>query len=139
MATMEPAQVKEVAASATDHTHVEFSPDLKRLGIDGEVIPPDDVALMLRRAVDIAGTAAPVKVIVNGDAVPINSFHEYIRAFDPNLSGDPSKSSVFLSRTPDLEIGCCVSCENAREFNFLACIHATDFPFLFAGAFYWFL
>ena len=59
------------------YTKITFKPDFKRLGIDG--LTPDVIALFKKRVYDIAAvTDKSVKVKLNGVAVPVRTFPNYM-------------------------------------------------------------
>ena len=59
------------------YTKITFKPDFKRLGIDG--LTPDVIALFKKRVYDIAAvTNKSVKVKLNGVAVPVRTFPNYM-------------------------------------------------------------
>ena len=59
------------------YTTVSFKPDYKRLNIDG--ISPDFIALLKRRAFDIAATTdKSIKVKYNSNAIEVKTFMNYI-------------------------------------------------------------
>jgi DNA topoisomerase-2 len=59
------------------YTKITFKPDFKRLGIDG--LSPDVIALFKKRVYDIAAvTDKTVKVKLNGVAVPVRTFPNYM-------------------------------------------------------------
>merc|ERR1719337_491907 len=62
-----------IACSDKDYTRVTFWPDLSKFGM--EKLDDDIVALMKKRAYDIAGsTTKKVKVVLNGKKLPVGSF-----------------------------------------------------------------
>lgn len=83
MTKVEPAVITQAPADATDYTQITFEPDLARLGGgDGAGgISNDDFEMMVRRAADVAGTAAPVKVYLNGELIPLHSFADYVSLY----------------------------------------------------------
>lgn len=70
---------------AGDYVQITFSPDLKRFGM--AALDEDTVALLSKRAYDIAGTMASrngkkLSVSLNGKKLPIKSFKDYLGLFD---------------------------------------------------------
>ncbi|XP_063973742.1 DNA topoisomerase 2 isoform X2 [Diachasmimorpha longicaudata] len=59
-----------------DFTKVTFSPDLKKFKMDK--LDDDIVALMSRRAYDVAASSRGVKVFLNGLKIPVKSFKDYV-------------------------------------------------------------
>jgi len=63
--------------SGDDFTCITFTPDLARFGM--RTLEQDIVALMKRRAYDIAAvTQGRCKVYLNGEALPVQSFRDYV-------------------------------------------------------------
>ncbi|KAM6042576.1 DNA topoisomerase 2-alpha [Theristicus caerulescens] len=59
-----------------DYTCVTFQPDLSKFKMT--VLDKDIVALMSRRAYDIAGSTKDVKVFLNGQKLPVKGFRSYV-------------------------------------------------------------
>ncbi|KAJ6666465.1 hypothetical protein lerEdw1_020188 [Lerista edwardsae] len=59
-----------------DYTCVTFQPDLAKFKM--EKLDKDIVALMTRRAYDLAGACKGVKVMFNGKKLPVNGFRSYV-------------------------------------------------------------
>uniref|UniRef100_A0A8C9W9Z3 DNA topoisomerase 2 n=1 Tax=Scleropages formosus TaxID=113540 RepID=A0A8C9W9Z3_SCLFO len=59
-----------------DFTCVTFQPDLAKFNM--EKLDKDIVALLTRRAYDVAGSCKGVKVIFNGKKLPVNGFRSYV-------------------------------------------------------------
>jgi DNA topoisomerase-2 len=83
----EPTIKKCTAAEikAGDTVQITFSPDLRRFGMTE--LDEDTVALLSKRAYDIAGTMASrggkkLVVSLNGKKLPIKSFKDYLALFD---------------------------------------------------------
>lgn len=55
-----------------DYTCITFHPDLSKFKMQS--LDKDIVALMLRRAYDIAGSTKDVKVFLNGNKLPVSIF-----------------------------------------------------------------
>ncbi|KAJ1135680.1 hypothetical protein NDU88_002118 [Pleurodeles waltl] len=62
-----------------DYTCITFQPDLSKFKMD--ILDADIVALMSRRAYDIAGAAKGVKVFLNGKKLPVNGFRSYVEMY----------------------------------------------------------
>jgi len=65
--------------SGEDFTRVTFYPDLAKFNM--ETLDKDTMALLSRRAWDIAASARGVKVYLNGKRIPIKNFKDYVDAF----------------------------------------------------------
>ncbi|XP_028316956.1 DNA topoisomerase 2-beta isoform X2 [Gouania willdenowi] len=59
-----------------DFTSVTFQPDLSKFKM--EKLDKDIVALLTRRAYDVAGSCKGVKVMLNGKKVPVTGFRSYV-------------------------------------------------------------
>ncbi|XP_061700038.1 DNA topoisomerase 2-beta isoform X2 [Syngnathoides biaculeatus] len=59
-----------------DFTCVTFQPDLSKFKM--EKLDKDTVALLTRRAYDVAGSCKGVKVTLNGKKLPVNGFRSYV-------------------------------------------------------------
>ncbi|XP_031604241.1 DNA topoisomerase 2-beta isoform X2 [Oreochromis aureus] len=59
-----------------DFTSVTFQPDLSKFKM--EKLDKDIVALLTRRAYDVAGSCRGVKVSLNGKKLPVNGFRSYV-------------------------------------------------------------
>ncbi|XP_028674298.2 LOW QUALITY PROTEIN: DNA topoisomerase 2-alpha [Erpetoichthys calabaricus] len=59
-----------------DYTCITFQPDLPKFKMQS--LDKDIVALMSRRAHDIAGASKGVKVFLNGKKLPVNGFRSYV-------------------------------------------------------------
>lgn len=57
----------------SDYTEITFSPDLEKFKMS--VLDKDTVALLTRRAYDIAGVSKGVKVYLNGTKLPVSPFN----------------------------------------------------------------
>ena len=65
-----------------EFTKVTFEPDLGRFGV--EKLDSDLVAIISRRAFDIAATSRGVKVYLNGKKIPVDSFKDFVSLFTNN-------------------------------------------------------
>lgn len=59
-----------------DYTCISFQPDLSKFKM--QILDKDIVALMSRRAYDVAGVSKGVKVFLNGKRLPISGFRSYV-------------------------------------------------------------
>ncbi|XP_012307448.2 DNA topoisomerase 2-alpha [Aotus nancymaae] len=59
-----------------DYTCITFQPDLSKFKMQS--LDKDIVALMCRRAYDIAGSTKDVKVFLNGNKLPVKGFRSYV-------------------------------------------------------------
>ncbi|XP_066443442.1 DNA topoisomerase 2-alpha [Eleutherodactylus coqui] len=64
------------AFDGEDYTCITFQPDLSKFKM--QILDKDIVALMSRRAYDVAGAAKGVKVFLNGKRLPVTGFRSYV-------------------------------------------------------------
>lgn len=64
---------------AEDFTKITFHPDLSKFNM--EKLDNDIVALLSRRAYDVAGCTRGVKVYLNGKRLPVKGFKDYVQLF----------------------------------------------------------
>ncbi|KAL7869965.1 hypothetical protein AOLI_G00139530 [Acnodon oligacanthus] len=69
-------EVKIKPFSGDDYTCITFHPDLVKFKMQS--LDRDTVALMTRRAYDIAGSSKGVRVFLNGSRLPVNGFRSYV-------------------------------------------------------------
>ncbi|XP_036429083.1 DNA topoisomerase 2-alpha [Colossoma macropomum] len=62
--------------SGDDYTCITFQPDLVKFKM--QALDRDTVALMTRRAYDVAGSSKGVRVFLNGSRLPVNGFRSYV-------------------------------------------------------------
>ncbi|KAE8574832.1 hypothetical protein XENTR_v10003597 [Xenopus tropicalis] len=75
-----------------DYTCITFQPDLSKFKM--QILDKDIVALMSRRAYDVAGSSKGVKVFLNGKRLPISGFRSYVDLYLKNKldeTGNPLK------------------------------------------------
>ena len=66
-------------ASGEDYTRITFQPDLPKFNM--ETLDDDTVALLSRRAYDIAASTRGVKVFLNGKKLALKGFKDYVDFF----------------------------------------------------------
>jgi len=78
-------------AKEEDYTSVTFYPDLKKFKMDK--LDDDTVALLARRAYDIAASTPGVKVYLNDKRLPVNKFEDYCKLYlhNNNETDEPVK------------------------------------------------
>ncbi|XP_017548359.1 DNA topoisomerase 2-alpha isoform X2 [Pygocentrus nattereri] len=69
-------EVKIKPFSGDDYTCITFCPDLVKFKMQS--LDRDTVALMTRRAYDVAGSTKGVRVLLNGSRLPVNGFRSYV-------------------------------------------------------------
>ncbi|XP_054744997.1 DNA topoisomerase 2 isoform X2 [Anastrepha obliqua] len=122
MSKTTPPKIKEFAG--TDFTKITFSPDLSKFKMDR--LDDDIVALMCRRAYDIAAATKGLAVHLNGKKLPVKNFKDYIDLYVKNTedSGQPIKI-VYEQAGERWEVACCPSDNNFQQVSFVNSIATT--------------
>lgn len=112
-------------ADMDDFTKVTFEPDLKKFKM--KELDDDIIALMSRRAYDIAGTSPGVKVFLNGKQLPCKSFKDYIEQYtkdNVDHTGEPYKV-IYEKVGPRWEVAVTVSEKGFQQVSFVNSIATT--------------
>ena len=123
MSVMDKAKID--ASKDDDYTKITFKPDFRKFGMDK--MDEDFEALVKRRVYDMAGTAAGVKVYLNGDRIKISKFKQYMEMYTKaikteNLQNDGKTSEqVILTDNPHerWEVGFAVSDGSFQQVSFV--------------------
>lgn len=111
--------------SGEDFTKVIFSPDLSKFKMQS--LDDDIVALMSRRAYDVAASTRGVKVYLNGTRIPIKNFKDYvdfyIRGKEDDV-GNPLKV-VYENCGPRWEVAVALSDKGFQQMSFVNSIATT--------------
>lgn len=102
-----------------DFTKISFSPDLQKFKM--ETLDDDIVALMSRRAFDIAASTRGISVFLNGEKIPVKSFKEYIDLYIKDKvddMGNPLKV-VYESAGERWEIAATISDRGFQQVSFV--------------------
>ncbi|CAL7944561.1 unnamed protein product [Xylocopa violacea] len=108
-----------------DFTKVTYSPDLSKFKMD--TLDDDIVALMSRRAFDIAASSRGVKVYLNGTRIPVKDFKDYIDFYIKGKEddfGNPLKI-VYENCGPRWEIAVVLSNMGFQQVSFVNSIATT--------------
>ncbi|XP_013188614.2 DNA topoisomerase 2 [Amyelois transitella] len=108
-----------------DFTKVTFSPDLAKFKM--EKLEDDIVALMSRRAYDVAASTAGVKVYLNGERLKINKFKDYIDLYikgKEDENGQPLKV-VYEKVNDRWEVALTLSDRGFQQVSFVNSIATT--------------
>ncbi|XP_017797949.1 PREDICTED: DNA topoisomerase 2 [Habropoda laboriosa] len=111
--------------SGEDFTKVIFSPDLSKFKMQS--LDDDIVALMSRRAFDIAASTRGVKVYLNGTRIPIKNFKDYVDFYIKGKEddmGSPLKL-VYENCGPRWEIAITLSDKGFQQMSFVNSIATT--------------
>lgn len=81
--------------SAKPYTKIVFKPDYARLGLSG--LTPDIMALLKKRVYDIGAvtdqSVKKIKVIYNGEPIPIKNFMQYVDLYIGQKSADKAETN----------------------------------------------
>ncbi|XP_043274245.1 DNA topoisomerase 2 isoform X2 [Venturia canescens] len=108
-----------------DFTKVTFSPDLAKFKM--EKLDDDIVALMSRRAYDVAASTRGVKVYLNGSKVCIKNFKDYVDLYVKGKEddiGNPLKVA-YECCNPRWEIAVTISDKGFQQMSFVNSIATT--------------
>ncbi|XP_076228043.1 DNA topoisomerase 2 [Nomia melanderi] len=110
-------RIKEFAGE--DFTKVIFSPDLSKFKMQS--LDNDIVALMSRRAYDIAASTRGVKVYLNGTRIPVKNFKDYVDLYIKGKEddvGNPLKI-VYENCGPRWEVAIALSDKGFQQMSFV--------------------
>ncbi|XP_011135016.1 DNA topoisomerase 2 isoform X1 [Harpegnathos saltator] len=108
-----------------DFTKVTFSPDLSKFKMQS--LDEDIVALMSRRAYDVAASSKGVKVYLNGTRVPVKNFKDYIDFYIKGKEddvGNPLKI-IYENCGPRWEVAITLSDKGFQQMSFVNSIATT--------------
>ncbi|KAK0402260.1 hypothetical protein QR680_016238 [Steinernema hermaphroditum] len=113
-------------ADSDDYTKVTFTPDLKKFKM--KELDDDIIALMSRRAFDVAGSTKGVTVFLNGKKIPVQGFEKYIKFYTKNFEDEEKENSakvVFESAGSRWEVGLTTSDRGFQQVSFVNSIATT--------------
>ncbi|XP_072747541.1 DNA topoisomerase 2 isoform X2 [Anoplolepis gracilipes] len=108
-----------------DFTKVTFSPDLTKFKMQS--LDNDIVALMSRRAYDVAASSKGVKVYLNGSRIPVKNFKDYVDFYIKGKEddvGNPLKI-VYENCGPRWEVALTLSDKGFQQMSFVNSIATT--------------
>lgn len=111
--------------NGSDFTKITFSPDLAKFKMDR--LDEDIVALMSRRAFDVAASTKGISVFLNGNKVMVKNFKDYIDLFIKNTddeAGQPVKV-IYENCGERWEVACCPSDKGFQQVSFVNSIATT--------------
>ena len=111
--------------SGDDFTSITFNPDLAKFSM--ESLNEDTVALLSRRAYDVAASSKGVKVYLNGKKIPIKSFKDYVEFFikgHEDQTGNQVKA-VYEQAGERWEVSVAVSDNGFQQMSFVNSIATT--------------
>ncbi|KAK6048200.1 DNA topoisomerase II [Cooperia oncophora] len=115
-----------VKATGDDYTKITFKPDLKKFKMSE--LDDDIIGLMSRRAYDIAGSTKGVKVFLNGKALPVQGFKQYVEQYTKDITGptgEPAKV-VYEAVNERWEVALTVSEKGFQQVSFVNSIATTN-------------
>ncbi|KAI8042943.1 hypothetical protein M5D96_004267 [Drosophila gunungcola] len=103
----------------TDFTRITFSPDLAKFKM--ERLDEDIVALMSRRAYDVAASSKGVSVFLNGTKLTVRNFKDYIDLHVKSTDEDcgPPIKIVHEVANERWEVACCPSDRGFQQVSFV--------------------
>uniref|UniRef100_A0A4W4H0G8 DNA topoisomerase 2 n=1 Tax=Electrophorus electricus TaxID=8005 RepID=A0A4W4H0G8_ELEEL len=108
-----------------DYTCITFWPDLAKFKMQS--LDRDTVALMTRRAYDIAGSTKGVKVFFNGTRLPVNGFRSYVDLYVKDRTDETGSSLTVVHEVvnPRWEVCLTMSEKGFQQVSFVNSIATT--------------
>ncbi|XP_028390602.1 DNA topoisomerase 2-alpha-like isoform X2 [Dendronephthya gigantea] len=112
-----------------DYTSIAYHPDLAKFKM--EKLDKDTVALMTKRAYDVAGCVRGVNVYLNGKKLPISSFRDYMELYlkdgdnDSEDESDGKRKIVHEKVNSRWEVAVTVSNKGFQQASFVNSIATT--------------
>ncbi|XP_071482561.1 DNA topoisomerase 2-beta-like [Diadema antillarum] len=108
-----------------DFLEITFSPDLEKFSI--AQLDSDTVALLSRRAYDVAGCLDNVNVFLNEKELPISGFKAYVDFYVKSVQGEESQplKVVHEQVNPRWEVCLCMSEKGFQQVSFVNSIATT--------------
>lgn len=105
--------------SGEEFTKITFQPDLAKFGM--EKIDDDTLALLSRRAYDIAASTKGVKVFLNGKRLPVKGFKDYVDLFIKGKEDETGNQlkCVYEQCGERWEVAICVSDSGHQQMSFV--------------------
>ncbi|KAH8319193.1 hypothetical protein KR067_013387 [Drosophila pandora] len=111
--------------NGNDFTRITFSPDLAKFKM--EKLEEDIVALMSRRAFDVAASTKGVAVFLNGTKLTVKNFKDYIDLHIKNQDDDAGQPIKIVHEVANerWEVACCPSDRGFQQVSFVNSIATT--------------
>ncbi|KAJ1939581.1 DNA topoisomerase 2, partial [Linderina macrospora] len=109
--------------SKTEYTKISFKPDFAKFHMTH--LDDDTVALITRRVYDLAGTIPGIKVLLNGEVIPVRNFKSYVELYllPPANSEEPggtkSQDIVYKRFSDRWEVAFAVSEGQFNQVSFV--------------------
>ena len=111
--------------SKEEYTKITFQPDFSKFNM--ERLDNDVVALLSRRAYDIAACCKGVKVFLNGQRLPVKNFKDYVDQYIKGKEDDAGNQikTVYEQCGQRWEVAVCVSDKGFQQMSFVNSIATT--------------
>lgn len=108
-----------------DYTKITFSPDLDKFKMDK--LDDGIVAIMSRRAYDVAASSRGVKVFLNGKRLPVKNFKDYVDLYIKGKEDDMGNPLKIIYENPDQrwEVAMTLSDTGFQQMSFVNSIATT--------------
>ena len=108
-----------------DYTSITFYPDLKKFKMDR--LDDDTVALLARRAYDIAASTPGIKVYLNDKRLPVNKFEDYCKLYLHNNNGESDEPIKLIYEKPNERWEIAIACSDMgfQQVSFVNSIATT--------------
>jgi len=115
---------KITTTDRTDYTCITFTPDLEKFNMSS--LDADIVALMSRRAYDVAGSTSGVKVYLNGMRLPVNCFKDYVQLYVKSMNRNGEEANIIHEKAGIRWEVCLMSSEKGfQQISFVNSIATT--------------
>lgn len=105
-----------------DFTRITFHPDLSKFSM--EKLDADTVALLSRRAYDVAGCTRGVKVYLNGKRLPVKGFKDYVGLFLKDKEDEAGNPLTVVYESPSDRWEVAVTLSEAGEFRQMSFVNS---------------
>jgi len=108
-----------------DFTRVTFQPDLQKFNM--ETLDDNTIALLSRRAFDVAASVQGVKVFLNGKKLPVKNFQDYVNLFlkgNEDATGNQIKC-IYEKSGERWEVAVAPSLDGFKQMSFVNSIATT--------------
>uniref|UniRef100_A0A8C6ZG45 DNA topoisomerase 2 n=1 Tax=Nothoprocta perdicaria TaxID=30464 RepID=A0A8C6ZG45_NOTPE len=116
-----------------DYTCITFQPDLSKFKMT--ILDKDIVALMSRRAYDIAGSTKDVKVFLNGKRLPVKGFRSYVDLYIKDKVDETGNTLKVIHEEPNSRWEVCLTLSEKgfQQVSFVNSIATTKVTLLYLG------
>ncbi|XP_076821820.1 DNA topoisomerase 2-alpha-like [Clavelina lepadiformis] len=116
---------KLVDSTKSDFTCITFEPDLSKFHMTE--LDKDTVALLSRRAYDLAGSSPGVKIYLNGNRLPVKNFKDYVQLYINDIKDENGEKLKVVHEqvNPRWEICLTSSDKGFQQISFVNSIATT--------------